>query len=144
LTLSRDAVLEIFARHEAAQEAETPDMIYANLLATVHRRLAKEWQATTSEDDNQRFGASVPQCSIISPGSAMARTISSTPCRAFSTTTHRPRSLVWSPAGSIAAMTAPAGARRCRRPPGARYDFRFISMAEMVSAHKRELRDPTT
>jgi 2-haloacid dehalogenase len=59
-TLSRDAALEAFARHESAQEAETPGMIYSELLATVHRRLAKEWQATAREEDHLRFGASVP------------------------------------------------------------------------------------
>ena len=61
LTLSRDAVLETFAKHESAQQAETPSMIYSELLATVHRRLAKEWQATESEEDRRLFGASVPQ-----------------------------------------------------------------------------------
>jgi 2-haloacid dehalogenase len=60
LTLSRDAVLEAFAKHESAQEAETPDMVYSELLATVHRRLAKQWQTTASEQDHQLFGASVP------------------------------------------------------------------------------------
>ena len=60
LTLPRDAALEVFARHESAQEAETPGMIYSELLATVHRRLAKEWQATASEKDHLLFGASVP------------------------------------------------------------------------------------
>ncbi len=60
LTLSRDAVLETFAKHESAQEADTPDMVYSELLATVHRRLAKQWQTTASEQDQQLFGASVP------------------------------------------------------------------------------------
>ena len=61
LTLSRDAALETFAKHESAQEAETPDMVYSDLLATVHRRLAKQWQTTASEQDHLVFGASVPQ-----------------------------------------------------------------------------------
>ncbi len=43
-----------------AQEAETPGMIYSELLATVHRRLAAEWSASASAADHQRFGASVP------------------------------------------------------------------------------------
>lgn len=59
-TLSRDAVLESFARHEAAQEAETPRMIYADLLAEVHRRLAAELGARVEEEAHRRFGASVP------------------------------------------------------------------------------------
>jgi 2-haloacid dehalogenase len=41
--LSRDQVLETFARLEAAQEAETPSMIYSELLSVVHTRMAKEW-----------------------------------------------------------------------------------------------------
>lgn len=60
LALSRDAALETFARHESAQEVETPRMIYSELLATVHRRLAQEWKVAASEDDHRRFGASVP------------------------------------------------------------------------------------
>jgi len=53
-------VMETFARHESAQQAETPTMIYSDVLAQVHRRLAREWGAPMSEDDHRRFGASVP------------------------------------------------------------------------------------
>ena len=59
-TLSRDAALETFARHEAAQEEQTPSMIYSELLATVHRRLASAWNVTLEQADHARFGASVP------------------------------------------------------------------------------------
>src|SRR5690606_11390237 len=55
-----DAILETFARHEAAQEAETPEMIYSELLKVVHGRIAKEWGITTSAEEDGRFGASVP------------------------------------------------------------------------------------
>ena len=58
--LSRDAALETFARHESAQEVETPGMIYSELLATVHRRLATEWQVTVDAAAHAKFGASVP------------------------------------------------------------------------------------
>ncbi|HTI82547.1 MAG TPA: haloacid dehalogenase type II [Acetobacteraceae bacterium] len=58
--LPRNAALETFARHESAQEAETPNMVYSQLLATVHRRLAKEWNVTTSPAEHEKFGASVP------------------------------------------------------------------------------------
>jgi 2-haloacid dehalogenase len=58
-TLSRDAVLETFARHESAQEEATPAMIYSELLAVVHRRLAQAWNVTVEEADHARFGASV-------------------------------------------------------------------------------------
>ena len=56
---SRDQVLASFARHETAQEAETPDMIYSELLGQVHRRLAEEWGIAASEADHQAFGGSV-------------------------------------------------------------------------------------
>ena len=57
---SDDAVLEAFARHEAAQEAETPDMLYSRLLAVVHGRLAQEWGVAADEDAAVRFGGSIP------------------------------------------------------------------------------------
>ena len=60
-TMSRDAVLETFAQHESAQEAETPAMVYSDLLATVHARLARAWDVTVDAADHARFGASVPQ-----------------------------------------------------------------------------------
>lgn len=57
---TRDEVLHTFARHEAAQEAATPSMRYAALLAAVHARIAREWQIETTEGEDQRFGASIP------------------------------------------------------------------------------------
>lgn len=58
--MGRDAALEAFARLEAEQEAATPTMIYSDLLAEVHRRLAREWGLPAEEADHRRFGASVP------------------------------------------------------------------------------------
>lgn len=58
--LPRDAALEAFARHESAQEEATPAMIYSDLLAAVHRRLAQEWKVTATDAEHARFGASVP------------------------------------------------------------------------------------
>jgi 2-haloalkanoic acid dehalogenase type II len=60
ITLGRDAVLETFARHESDQEAVTPGMIYSDVLAEVHRRLAAEWDIAATEAEHRRFGASVP------------------------------------------------------------------------------------
>jgi 2-haloacid dehalogenase len=57
---SKDAVLETFARHESSQEAETPEMLYSDVLNRVHRRLADEWGIAASEADHRRFGNSVP------------------------------------------------------------------------------------
>src|SRR6516165_10886249 len=56
---SRDEVLASFARHETAQEAETPDLIYSELLGQVHRRLAEEWGVAASEAAHRTFGGSV-------------------------------------------------------------------------------------
>jgi 2-haloacid dehalogenase len=57
---SRDAVLEAFARHESAQEHETPGMIYSALLGRVHARLAAEWGVAADAAADAAFGASVP------------------------------------------------------------------------------------
>ena len=58
-TAERDAVLAIFAEREASQQAATPDMPYAALLAEVHGQLARAWGVPASDEENQRFGASV-------------------------------------------------------------------------------------
>jgi 2-haloalkanoic acid dehalogenase type II len=60
VTLSRDALLHAFARHEAAQQAAAPRMLYAEVLAAVHRRLAQKWDVAMEESAHDRFGASVP------------------------------------------------------------------------------------
>ena len=56
----RDQVLAQFAQHEVAQEAATPGMLYPELLAQVHRRLARDWGATVGEAAHLAFGRSVP------------------------------------------------------------------------------------
>jgi 2-haloalkanoic acid dehalogenase type II len=61
VTLSRAAVLAAFGRHELAQESATPQMVYSELLAEVHRRLAREWNVTDDEKDATTFGRSVPE-----------------------------------------------------------------------------------
>ena len=55
----RHEMLASFARHESAQEAETPGMIYSKLLARVHRRLCAEWGVAAGEEDHAAFGAAV-------------------------------------------------------------------------------------
>jgi 2-haloacid dehalogenase len=60
ITLPRDEVLQVFARHESDQQVQTPDMVYSDLLAVVHRRLAKEFGTAMPDDAHRRFGASVP------------------------------------------------------------------------------------
>ena len=59
--LGREEVLAVFKRHEAAQQMETPDMLYSRVLAQVHRRLASEWGVLASDDDHALFGTSVSQ-----------------------------------------------------------------------------------
>ncbi|KAF1022883.1 MAG: hypothetical protein GAK30_00822 [Paracidovorax wautersii] len=56
----RDAILETFARHEADQQTQTPDMVYMQLLAVVYHRLAREWGVQVSAEAANTFGASVP------------------------------------------------------------------------------------
>jgi 2-haloalkanoic acid dehalogenase type II len=60
VTLKRDEVLAAFGRHESAQQVTTPGMIYSELLAEVHRQLAREWQVSDTESDAVAFGKSVP------------------------------------------------------------------------------------
>jgi 2-haloalkanoic acid dehalogenase type II len=60
VTLKREDVLAAFARHESAQEVTTPQMVYSELLAEVHRRLAREWQVSEDEKEAVAFGKSVP------------------------------------------------------------------------------------
>jgi 2-haloacid dehalogenase len=59
LALDREEALATFAKHEAAQEAETPSLRYATLLAVTHARLAREWGVAAQADLHERFGASV-------------------------------------------------------------------------------------
>jgi 2-haloalkanoic acid dehalogenase type II len=58
-SLTSDQLLQVFARHEAAQEAETPSMIYSKLLGVVHGRIATELGIRTTDEENARFGASI-------------------------------------------------------------------------------------
>jgi len=60
VTLKRDEVLAAFGRHESTQQVATPEMIYSELLAEVHRQLAREWQVSDAETDAVAFGKSVP------------------------------------------------------------------------------------
>jgi 2-haloalkanoic acid dehalogenase type II len=57
--LTRDAVLEVFARHESAQQSATPDMLYADLLAVVHGQLAEAWGVARDKSEDARFGSAI-------------------------------------------------------------------------------------
>lgn len=58
--ITRRIGLEAFAQLETAQELETPDLIYPELLTRVHRSLADHLNMETSAELDQAFGASVP------------------------------------------------------------------------------------
>lgn len=58
--LPRDQALGVFARHESAQETETPSMPYSQLLAVVYKRVAAEWGVKAGNEEANIFGASVP------------------------------------------------------------------------------------
>ena len=57
--LSRNEILEAHARHESAQQRQTPSMRYSDLLAVVCKRLAEEWQLPVSWDECQAYGQSI-------------------------------------------------------------------------------------
>ena len=59
LILSPATVLETFAEHEATQQAETPSLRYAELLATVHKRLARHWRIPSTDAEAEAFGRSI-------------------------------------------------------------------------------------
>ena len=57
--ISRDRILEIHARHESSQQAQTPAKRYSDLLATVYRRIAEEWGIPAAWDECLAYGNSV-------------------------------------------------------------------------------------
>ena len=57
--LVRDAILEAHARHESAQQRQTPQLRYRDLLAVVYRRLAEEWGLAAAWEDCAAYGRSV-------------------------------------------------------------------------------------
>jgi len=59
IALDNDAILAEFARQEADQQAASPDMVYTEVLARVHARLARVWGAADDPAENHQFGASV-------------------------------------------------------------------------------------
>ncbi|GBD43828.1 hypothetical protein HRbin40_01310 [bacterium HR40] len=54
-----EGLLQLFARHEPAQQRETPRMPYAELLGRVLLRLGRELAVPVDEEDRRAFGASV-------------------------------------------------------------------------------------
>ena len=58
-TLSRDEILEAHARHESAQQLQTPAKLYRDLLSVVYRRLAEEWRVPVGWAECVAYGRSV-------------------------------------------------------------------------------------
>jgi 2-haloacid dehalogenase len=200
---SRDEILASFARHETAQEAETPDLIYSELLGQVHRRLSEEWGIAASEADHQVFGGSVGDWPAFADSAASLCylkqfhklvILSNVDRKSFAKSSkrlgvafdavytaedigsykpdlgnfrymigalkrsgHPERDILHvaqslfhdhAPANSVDLCSAwidrrsgAAGSGATPPPPGGvRYDFRFSSMAELVEAHRGELR----
>lgn len=57
--LSRDRILEAHARHESAQQRQTPAKRYCEILPIVYKRLAEEWGVAADIDDCEAYGQSV-------------------------------------------------------------------------------------
>jgi len=58
-TLSRDEILEAHARHESAQQRQTPMMNYREILAIVYKRLAEEWGVRVRWAECVTYGQSI-------------------------------------------------------------------------------------
>lgn len=58
--VDRETALRAFAEAESAQQAETPEMIYPELLTLVHQAIARRFGLTTAADMDRSFGHSVP------------------------------------------------------------------------------------
>ncbi len=59
LQLSDEQLLEAFAELEPKHQAATPDKLYPELLATVHRDLAARWDIPANDEEAATFGRSV-------------------------------------------------------------------------------------
>jgi 2-haloalkanoic acid dehalogenase type II len=57
---SEDTVLTVFAEHESAQQAQTPAMLYPQLLAEVMKCMGRHWNLPVGDAQAAAFGASVP------------------------------------------------------------------------------------
>ena len=58
--VTRAAALLAFGKCESRQEQLTPDLLYPELLARVHRRIAESLDMRTDPELDEAFGASVP------------------------------------------------------------------------------------
>ncbi len=59
--ITRETALRVFASIETAQELETPQMIYSQLLSLVHKGIAREYEMQTNDNLDSAFGLSISQ-----------------------------------------------------------------------------------
>jgi 2-haloacid dehalogenase len=57
--VDRETALEAYARHESRQQAQTPEMLYPELVSRVQQALAEEWDVPSNRGDAAAFGAAV-------------------------------------------------------------------------------------
>ena len=58
--ISRDRALRTYANLESKQEAETPGMMYSEVLTHVHRQFARQFGLQTDDSLDSTFGESLP------------------------------------------------------------------------------------
>ncbi len=58
--ITRQIALEAHAKLESAQQVQTPDMIYPQLLALVHKQFAQRFHLKSDDALDRGFGASIP------------------------------------------------------------------------------------
>ena len=90
--LERDRVLEAFAETESAQQAATPALRYADLLAEVHLGLAGRFEIAPDPQAAKTFGASVKHWPAF-PNSAVALALPEAALPAGDAVQRRPRIL---------------------------------------------------
>jgi 2-haloalkanoic acid dehalogenase type II len=58
--ITRQQALEAFAGFESQQEAETPGMSYTDVLTSVHRSVARDFELESTPELDEGFGSSLP------------------------------------------------------------------------------------
>ena len=56
---SHDEILNAHAQLESAQQKETPQMLYRDVLASVYEELARKWGVSVGREECERYGRSV-------------------------------------------------------------------------------------
>jgi 2-haloacid dehalogenase len=75
VAIGAGAVLEAFARCESKQQADTPDMVYPEVLTRVHASLAEHWGISSLAAEAGAFGASVGDWPAFSDAPAALRAL---------------------------------------------------------------------